>query len=165
MWTEREMERRGKLLAKRALSIWPSLATDPKAIAKAAEDEMRTKAAGRDVSKVPMTNSARELFDALRAEVRKIDDRIIELAEQKSVSYHGPNFFLEVIPRKRRINLLLPMDFNEIDDPSGIAEDNTQYKFVVNAKYDGGVNIPIRTTADVAAAAPMVRQAFELAGS
>ena len=74
-----------------------------------------------------MTARARELFEALRPHIRSIDPEIIELAESKSVSYHGPAFFLEVLPRKDHINLLVPLDFNEVVDASGIAEDATQW--------------------------------------
>ena len=58
-----------------------------------------------------MTAVARELFEQLRAMILEMDSGIIELAESRSVSYHGPAFFLEVLPRKNRINLLLALDF------------------------------------------------------
>ena len=88
---------------------------------------------------------------------------IIELAEQNSVSYHGPTFFLEMLPRKNSINLLLALDYNEVDDPSGIAEDTSQRAFFVNAVYDGGVNVAIWAPEDIEKALPMIRQARELA--
>ena len=108
---------------------------------------------------------ARGLFDVLRAQIREIDEDIIEIAEQNSVSYHGPTFFLEVLPREHRITLLLALDFNEIDDPAGIAQDATQWKFFVNAVHDGGVNIPVREAADIDKAMPMVHQAYAIASA
>ena len=60
---------------------------------------MRELAKRRDVGKVAMTDRARELFEELRPEILSINTEIIELAEDKSVSYHGPAFFVEVIPR------------------------------------------------------------------
>ena len=59
----------------------------------------------QDTAKVPMSEDAR-LCSTPRAKVLQIDTNIIELAEQKSVSYHGPAFFLEVL-LKNRITLLL----------------------------------------------------------
>jgi predicted transport protein len=50
-----------------------------------------------------------------------LDGDMLELAEPKSISYHGPAFFLEVLPRRYTLTLLLALDFNEIDDPSGLA--------------------------------------------
>ncbi len=103
------------------------------------------------------------LFALLRARIREIDGDIIELAEQNSVSYHGPAFFVEVLPRKQRLNLLLALDFNEVDDPLGIAKDASERKFFVNAVYDGGVNVPIWDQADIETALPMIRQAQAVA--
>ena len=112
-----------------------------------------------------MSAKARALFDVLRLKIRDIDGDIIELAEQHSVSYHGPEFFLEVLPRKHRLNLLLALDFNEIDDPANIAKDASEKKFFVNAVHDGGVNVPIWDTADIDTAMPLVRQAHALASA
>ncbi len=56
---------------------------------------MRERSQRRDVGKVPMSAAARQLFDVLRAHLRALDPDIIELAEQRSVSYHGPTFFLK----------------------------------------------------------------------
>jgi predicted transport protein len=79
------------------------------------------------------------------------------------VSYHGPAFFLEVLPRKTRLTLLLPLDFNEVDDPSEAAEDASEHKFFVNAEYEGGVYFPIWVPDDIEKALPAIRQARELA--
>jgi len=163
VWTPVEMERRGKDLANRCLSIWPCLVVEKALIVAADQAEMRSRAQRRDVGKVPMSAAARDLFDLLRARVVEIDADIIELAEQKSVSYHGPAFFLEVLPRKNRLNLLLALDFNEIDDPTGIAKDTSGRSFFVNAVYEGGVNVPIWAATDIERALPMIRQARELA--
>jgi predicted transport protein len=111
-----------------------------------------------------MTPAARDLFQELREKVLMLDAGIIELAEEKSVSYHGPAFFLEVLPRKDRIGLLLPVEFNEIEDPYGIADDTSKWKFLVNAVYNGGVYIRVKSRGDVEKALPMVRLAREIAG-
>ena len=161
-WTPAQMEARGELLARRALSIWPRLEVDAALVQAAEIEDMRQRAKRRDVGKVQMTEEARALFEQLRAMVLEIDSDIIELAEPHSVSYHGPEFFLEVLPRKNRINLLLALDFNEAEDPHGIAKDTSQRKFFVYAQYEGGVNIPIWSTDDIELALPIIRQAHAL---
>jgi len=163
VWTPTEMERRGKELASRALSIWQGLIIDKALIDAADQAEMRSRAKRRDAWKVPMSLAARSLFEVLRTKVLEMDGDIIELAEQKSVSYHGPTFFLEVLPRKNRINLLLALEYNEVDDPTGMARDASQRKFFVNAVYEGGVNVAIDSPEDIVRALPMIRQARELA--
>jgi predicted transport protein len=134
-----EMERRGKELASQAISIWPCLVVDKAMIDAAEQSELRSRAKQQDTAKVPMSVVARSLFNLVRAKVLEIDGDIVELAEQKSVSYHGPTFFLEVLPRKNRIILLIALDYNEVHDLSGIAKDTTKNKFFVGNVYEGGV--------------------------
>ena len=161
-WASAQMKARGERLARRALSIWPRLEVDAALVQAAALEDMRQLAKRQDVGKVQMTEVARALFEQLRAMVLEIDSDIIELAEPHSVSYHGPEFFLEVLPRKDRINLLLALGFNEAEDSHGIAEDTSQRKFFVHAQYEGGVNIPIWSVGDIEIALPIIRQAHAL---
>lgn len=142
-WTVTEMELRASELAERALKIWPPFEVSQRAIDAAQEERMRQKAMKRDVSKVPMTDVARALFEELRVAVKQLDERVIEMAETKSVSYHAPDFILEVLPRKNRLDVLVDLDFNELEDTHGIAKDTSEWRFFVNAQYKGGVYIPI----------------------
>lgn len=89
----------------------------------------------------------------------------IELAEKNSVSYHSPGFFLEVLPRKHRLLLLLPLDYNEVVDPTGIAGDATEWKFLTYANYEGGVTLNIGEPGDIENALPIIRQSLNLANS
>lgn len=164
-WTEREIEERGKALAKRCLEIWPELDVDSAAIEAAKQAELRELAAKRDVAKVQMSAAARELFEQLRQRVEELDSGVLELAEKKSVSYHAPGFFLEVLPRKHRLLLLLPLEYNEIDDPQGVAEDATEWKFLFYANYTGGVTIGLKEAGDIENAMPIIRQSLRLANS
>ena len=98
-WTVVEIEQRGKDLAHRALSIWPPLVVNKDLINAADQEDMRALAKRRDVAKIQMTDTARGFFEILRGRIQEMDGEIIELAEQKTVSYHGPAFFVEVLPR------------------------------------------------------------------
>jgi predicted transport protein len=162
-WTPTEMEQRSKLLAERALEIWPALEVDSAAIEQAKQAELRELAERRDVAKVPMSAAARDLFERLRPRVHEINPAILELAETKSVSYHAPGFFLEVLPRKHKLLLLLPLDHSEIEDPHGLSEDATEWKFLFYAKHEGGVLLRIKDEQDVEHAMPIIRHAYSLA--
>lgn len=158
-WTPKEMEERGRQLAERALEIWGPLEVDPVLIREAEIDEKRQRASRKSVDQVLMSDRARELFARLRESVQEIDSGIYEIAERNSVSYHGPEFFLEVIPRKWRLTLLLDIDFREVDDHHGIAHDASKRKVFRNASYEGGVNIPIHEENQIECAMPIIRQA------
>ncbi len=160
-WTVKEIEARGEELADRALKIWLTLKVDRALIKEANLREMRELASRRNVEQLQMSPKARELFDTLSKEVKSLGD-VIEIAQRKSVSYHAPNFFLEVLPRKHELVLLLPLDFSEVDDRNEITEDANERKFIPNATYDGGVIVYVWKQEHIGAAIPIVRQAFNM---
>lgn len=160
-WTAREMETRGKDLAKRALRIWPALNVDETLVRKANIHAIQELAGRRDVEQVEMSPEARDLFNRLRRDVKSWDE-VIELPESRSVSYHAPDFFLEVLPRKHHLILLLPLDFGEIDDPNEITEDANQWRFIPNANYEGRTIVYIWRPDDIDTAIPIIRQSFNI---
>src|SRR5206468_6582895 len=99
-WTATEIEKRSAALAARALAVWPPLVVDPALVREIEQLRLRRQAAKKDVAAVAMSEEARDLFEALRARLQKLDQDVTEMAETKSVSYHTPAFFLEVLPRK-----------------------------------------------------------------
>jgi hypothetical protein len=107
VWTAKEISVRTDTLAKRAALIWPELSVDQSLIDAADVLEKRELAKRQDLSKVTMSDDAKLLFAELKARIFEIDQNVLELAEPKSISYHGPHFFLEVLPRRYRISLLL----------------------------------------------------------
>ena len=162
VWTPKQMSIRTNDLAKRALSVWPPLVVEQSLIDAANNLEKRRLAARQDVSKIKMTVDAKALFDALRPRIMALDSDILELAEPNSISYHGPVFFVEVLPRAHRVTLLLALDFNEVDDPSGLAKDATEKKFLVHARYEGGVSMSIWNVDEIESAMPLIRQAHKV---
>ena len=159
-WTPVEMEHRGTELADKALTIWPPLVVNQALIDTAEQHDRKERAAHRDVKNLKMSDKAKELFDQLRDQVLDLGGNVIEIAESKSVSYYGNDFFMEVIPRKRSLTLLLALDFNEVDDPEGIANDATERNFFFYAKHEGGVYLKLRNRADIEQVAPIIRQAY-----
>ena len=163
VWTAEVIERRGGEMADRALRIWPELHVEPHLIEAAKEQDLRERAAKGDVSRVRFSPTARPIFYALRERVLEFDSDVFEVPESKSVSYYGPQFFLEVLPRKHRILLLLPLEFREIDDPLGRAEDATQWSFFFYAQHEGGVALSIESVEEVDYAISIVQQAYSAA--
>lgn len=113
----------------------------------------------QDLGKLKMSVEAKALFEELRTRVKALDNDVLELAEPNSVSYHSPAFFLEILPRRKKLTLLLALDFNEVDDPSGLAKDTSEKKFFLHARHEGGVSLSMWNTADIESAMPLIRQA------
>ena len=77
------------------------------------------------------------------------------------MTYRVYDFFVEVLPRKHRLLLLLNLDFAECKDPSGIAADATDNAWISNASESGGVVFSLRQETEIPAALNLIRQAYK----
>ena len=162
VWTAEQIKARGKHLADRATRIWPDLEIEQQAIDEAIRLEKRARAEGRSVDQVEMNSEARGLFNLLRPSILELGD-VIEIPERKSVSYHSPYFFLEVLPRTGYLTLLLSSDYADIDDSTGFVKDASEWKYLAHSRHDGGGITHISSEEDVIKVVPFVRQAFTVA--
>jgi uncharacterized protein with ParB-like and HNH nuclease domain/predicted transport protein len=163
VWTSREMEERGDSLAKRAATIWSGLDVAEEAVKAAERADLKARASKRSIDQVPMSAHAKKMFEAIRERILGLDAEIIEMAEPRSVTYHSADFFVEVLPRKYNVTLLLDLDFEECDSIDDRAGDASTYKFFVNATQTGGVYYTLDSVAQVDGAMHLVRQAYEAA--
>jgi predicted transport protein len=164
-WTAAEIETRGETLAKLAIEVWPPLVVSEGAIRAMKEDDLRKRAAAGDLASIEMSAQARELFDLLRPRLLALHASLIEVPETHSVVYHAADgdFFLEVLPRTNRLVLLLNLELSECEHRDANLSDTTEWKFVVNAKQDGGVAYRLHGPDDLDGAMKVVRQAHDLA--
>ena len=168
VWTAEQIETRGNHLADRALQIWPDLHVGQEAIERAIRVELKAQAEGRSIEQVEMNPGAKALFNLLRPKILGLSDLLessdlIEIPEPKSVSYHSPYFFLEVLPRTGYLTLLLSLDYGDIDDNTDFVKDASEWKYLAHSRHDGGGIIHINSEEDVTKAIPFVRRAFTLA--
>jgi predicted transport protein len=161
VWTAAEIEAHGKDLAGPAPSIWRPLSVDISAVREAQLQELTARSAHYSVDQLEFTPVTRELFDQLRARVKALGEDVLELPGPNTVVYRVYDFFLEVIPRKRRLLLVLNLDFDECDDPSRGAQDASQWAFLVHATESGGVLYRVEGADDLDPAMNVIRQAYE----
>ena len=165
-WTAAQMEERGRLLAMRAVDIWPHHDADEKLILAEEIRDLRTRSERRSADNLTMRDSVRNLFYAIRDATRELGDSI-EIVEHRSLSYYDANsggFFAESLPMAYSVRVLLPIDFDEIDDPEGVAGDVSAYKFLPNVTHrDCGVYIDVWGKDRIPTVVRMVRQAFNIA--
>jgi predicted transport protein len=69
--------------------------------------------------------------------------------------------FLEILPRTKYIPLLANIDFDETDDPSGLARDASDWAFITNASESGDVLFSLKDDSQIPAAIHVVLQAYE----
>ena len=85
---------------------------------------------------------------------------VVELFGEKSVVYRVFDFFLEILPRKHYLTLLLNLDIDECGEPTEDLWDTTKYAFTVNATEDGGVGYALGEINDIPKAMKLVQLAY-----
>lgn len=165
-WTSVQMDERGRLLAMRAVDIWPHHEADEKLILAEEIRDLRARSERRSPDSLTMRDSVRNLFYSIRDATRELGDSI-EIVEHRSLSYYDANsgsFFAETLPMAYSVRVLLPIDFDEVDDPEGVAGDVSAYKFLPNVTHrDCGVYIDVWGEDRIPTAVRMIRQAFNIA--
>ena len=124
-------------------------------------EERRAAAAQFTVESLEFDSEARALFDVIRPHLLGLGEDVVELCGAKSVVYRVFDHFVEVLPRSRRVLMLVNIDFDEADDPSGIARDASDYAFITNASESGDVLFTLVDESQIPAAMNVVRQAYE----
>jgi uncharacterized protein with ParB-like and HNH nuclease domain/predicted transport protein len=143
-WTTVEIEKRGKDLASKAVGVWPPLVVDADSVRAAELEDLKNQAAQYSVDSLEFDDESKALFALLRAQIGSLGDDVIELCGARSVTYRVYDFFVEVIPRKRRLLLVLNVDYEECDAPTQRAQDATENAFIPNASESGGVLFKIK---------------------
>ena len=164
-WTASEMEERGSILAHRALDIWPHHNADESLVLSEEIRELRTRSAARKADSISMKVSVVEIFCGIRDAIREVGD-CIEIVERNSLCFYNAQsagFFVETLPMASYVRILLPIDFEEIDDSEGLAQDVTAWKFLPYVTHrDCGVFLDIGSQQEIPKAVAMVRQAFNV---
>lgn len=160
-WDATAIEQRGKLLAEKAIDVWRPLVVDQLAVKQRELEEHKALAANYKIENLELDNAAKKLLEALRPQIQALGNEVVELPNDRSVIYRVFDFFVEIIPRRQRLTLLLNLDFADCEDPSGNARDATEFAFIIGATEAGGVLYNLDSEGDVPAAINVVRQAYE----
>ncbi len=160
-WNATTIEQRGKLLAEKAVALWRPLVVDPLAVKQRELEEHKAVAANYRIEDLGLDDTAKKLLETLRPQIQALGGDVIELPNDRSVIYRVFDFVVEIIPRKQRLSLLLNLDFDDCEDPSGNARDATEFAFIIGATEAGGVLFNLDSEYDVPAAIYVVRQAYE----
>lgn len=160
-WNCTTIEQRGKLLAEKAVTVWRPLVVDLLAVKQRELEEHKAFAANYRIEDLELDDIAKKLLEALRPQIQAFGEDVVELPNDRSVIYRVFDFFVEIIPRKQRLSLLLNLDFADCEDPSGKTRDATEFAFIIGATETGGVLYNLESQDDVPAAINVVKQAYE----
>lgn len=122
-WNEDTIKSRASKLAAQASDVWRAPVMPPDVLAAYQPD--KTKAAGYSIDDHPhlLNSPTRELFDAFRQEVLKLDPCVSEEFLKLYVAYKAETNFVDVVPQAKQLRLSLNMGFADISDPRGMCKD------------------------------------------
>ena len=163
LWTAQEIRERGDRLAARSIHVWPHHEANEDLIQEADIDELRTRAAQRNADDLEMNEGIRRVLDAIRTVIGEMVD-VIEVIERKSVCCYGPDFFAELIPMRRSVRVLLPLEFSEIEIPDGLTViDASTWRCVSYRSHtNADLIVEVYDETTIVLATPVIRQALEL---
>jgi predicted transport protein len=156
-WTEAAIEARAAKLAGRAVSVWaaPSLPTD----VLDAYKRRAIAASGYTIEDHPhlVAGAMREVFEAFRKQVLALDPCVTEEFLKLYVAYKAETNFVDVIPQKKRLILMLNVAFPEITDPKNMCRDVSG----MGRWGNGDVEVGLATLDELPYVMGLVRQSLE----
>ena len=157
-WNESTIQVRAERLAEQAVQVWAPPALPPEVL-----EAYRPKAerpAGYtlgDHLHLAEDSPMRPLFETFRKETLALDSCVSEEMLKLYVAYKAETNFVDVVPQKSRLRLLLNLHFHELHDPRSLARDVTN----LGRWGNGDVEVVLSTPDELPYVMGLVRQAFE----
>ena len=156
-WNEEEIKRRADYLVDQAIKIWsiPEVKSlENYRILKGRKDSRNYTL---DDFAESLKGEMGELFKELRMRIMNLDSSIKEEFTKLYIAYKNSTNFVDIIPQKNRLRLILNMPFDKVDDPKGVCRDIT----VIGHHGNGDVEAGIGSLSEIEYAMFLVRQSFE----
>ncbi|WP_033604500.1 DUF262 and DUF1524 domain-containing protein [Helicobacter pylori] len=150
---EKEILDRASDLANLALKIWVS----PKTLG---SDKFKREKEVYDLNSYKFSPYSRELFDILRKEIKALDERVTEKFMKHYITYKHDTIFASVVPLKYELNLILNMDFSELQDGK---KEKLKIRDVSKIGHlgIGDVEVKLETKENIPYCLGLVKQALE----
>lgn len=157
-WNEMRINERAQRLAKMAVEVWP-IPTPPAEVLVVCQPKVE-RSSGYSLNDYPQLSegsSMRPLFDQFTKMVMALDPCVSQEFLKYYVAYKAETNFVDVVPQKNRLLLLLNMHFHELHDPKGKGRDVTN----IGRWGNGDIEVAISTLDELPYVLGLVRQAFE----
>jgi uncharacterized protein with ParB-like and HNH nuclease domain/predicted transport protein len=155
-WNEEAIRARAQRLAKLATVVWdyPRLSSQ---IVENYEQEKSGRGRSYTLNDHPqLAGTMLDLFKLFRKRVMNLDASVREEVLKQYIAYKTTTNFVDVVPQKRRLLLMLNMEFDEIDDPKGMCRDVTG----IGRWGNGDVEIELSSQYQLDDVMTLVRQSF-----
>jgi uncharacterized protein with ParB-like and HNH nuclease domain/predicted transport protein len=155
-WNEAAIQARARELADLAVNVWPYPLLDQAVLA----SYRRTKIANAyTLADHPhLTGPVGDLFEQFRRRVLNLDASVAEEVLKYYIAYKTTTNFVDVVPQKRRLLLMLNMAFDLVVDPNGLCRDVSG----LGRWGNGDVEVRLSSPDQLDAVMLLVQQSFDL---
>lgn len=163
-WGEKEIDDRGRELAKLALIIWKPLKADSAAIHQADLDEAISVVKNWTIDDIECSSSVRPILLELAEFTRDLSEEIVELSYYKSVAYRTPAWFVELLPRASGVHVRLSPETTDIINISADIFSADTWTYISNTQIEGtsGSMYWVESKEQLHVAKQLIRRAHEL---
>ena len=158
-WNEDSIRLRASRLSAKAVRVWSGPTLSDEIL-----DSYRDKPQGakktyaiEDHAHLGIGSPTRSLFERFRSAVLAIDPCVTEEFLKHYVAYKAETNFVDVVPQSKQLRLTLNLQFHELQDPNGIAEDVS----TVGNWGNGDARVEFSKTQDLPYVMGLVQQSFE----
>ncbi|EJB59753.1 DUF262 and DUF1524 domain-containing protein [Helicobacter pylori] len=157
---EKEIEKRANELADRALKIWTYPKLDLETLEEYKPKKEKKEKKAYDLSSYKFSSNSRELFDILRKEIKALDERVTENFMKHYITYKHGTIFVSIVPLKYELNLILNMDFSELQDE---IKEKLKIRNVSKTGHlgVGDVEVKLETKENIPYCLGLIKQALE----
>lgn len=157
-WNETEIINRANSISDKALIIFPY-----KELPDDILDKYQPKEKGEGEGQYTIDHFSNflqgdmlELYNHLRTRIMNLDSSVREEFKSRYIAYKNTTNFVDIIPRKSKLNLTINMDFDEINDPKNLCKDVTGKGMWGN----GNIRAPIQHINEIDDIMFLINQSF-----
>ncbi len=158
VWNGEEIAKRTEKLAKEVAETWmfPNL-SDEKLTRLTQKEEPKEEQEYTLEDHTYLQGESLFLFEGLREQILDIDLSVREVVRKLYIAYKSSTNFVDIIPYKTELLLVLNLNFDQIDDPKGLCRDITG----LGKWGNGNVEFRLSQMDQLEYAMYLIRQSFE----
>lgn len=157
-WNESEINKRAEILADMAIKVWENPSILPEQLAKYRKKEtINEKLYSLKDHEKFLKGNILELFEQLRKRILNLGSSVREEIKKRYIAYKSSTNFVDIVPLKKCLRLILNMAFTEIDDPKKICKDVTN----VGRWGNGDIEITFDSLSQLEDIMYLINQSFE----
>lgn len=159
-WNENEIKKRAQKLSEIAIKVWQYPRLDKEIIAKYKKEKEIQSEMGYtldDFQYLKENPKLKELFIDLSEKINEISDIVKMEPKKRYIAFKHRKNFVDIIPLKNELKLILNMNFSDIEDPKSKCRDITD----IGSWGNGNIEFKIDSNDDFEYGLYLIQQSFE----